>query len=496
MPAVTLIALICWAIAAPIGSSPDDDFHLPSIWCGLGERPGVCESVPGKPAERAVPALVAHASDCYKWKSYQSAACIASTVAHPNSLVPTNRGNFDKSYPPLYYATMSLLVTSNVTLSVILMRIVNILIFLLIASVLFALLRPSRRWTLVWMWSVTVVPLGMFLIASNNPSAWAIISGGSLWIALVGYFESHGRSKLLLGVVAVVTALMGAGARADAAVYVGIAVVVSVILTYQRTRRYLLSCILPLVLACAALILYRLAGQAAAVSSGLDSNHVVQPVAVAGSLDIIWNNLLDVPSLWAGSLGTWALGWLDTPMPGTVWAGCMLAFSAVIFAGIVSLSARKIVTVVVVLGALIAIPSWVLLQSKAIVGQEVQPRYLFPLLIMFAGLMLLQVGTRRIRFTRVQMWVVAAVVAIANCAALFTNLRRYVTGLATGGIDLDHGVQWWWNTPILPMAVWIIGSITFAAAIVIALREVTVASAGLIGDSRSASLRGSEVRTD
>ena len=27
-----------WALSSPAGSSPDDDFHLPSIWCGWGSR--------------------------------------------------------------------------------------------------------------------------------------------------------------------------------------------------------------------------------------------------------------------------------------------------------------------------------------------------------------------------------------------------------------------------------------------------------------------------
>jgi hypothetical protein len=332
------------------------------------------------------------------------------------------------------------------------------------------------------MWSVAIVPLSAFLIASNNPSAWAIISGGSLWIALVGYFESHGRRKVLLGALSTLMAVVGAGARADAAVYVVIAIVAAVVVTFTRTRRYLLDCILPMVLALLAFIFYRIAGQNASVSFGLNSNHVGAATGAGTGIgtgaNIIWNNLLELPSLWAGSLGTWPLGWLDTPVPAVVWAGCMFVFAAVTFAGLVSLTRRKVLALALILGALIAVPSWILFQSRALVGQEVQPRYILPLLIMFGGLMLLQVGSRRIGFTRVQMWVVAVILAMANGAALFTNLRRYVTGLSNGGIDLDHGVQWWWNTPISPMVVLLIGTITFGVAIVIALREVTNESVG------------------
>ena len=38
-----ILTLSGWALSSPIGSSPDDDFHLPSIWCGQGFRDGLCE---------------------------------------------------------------------------------------------------------------------------------------------------------------------------------------------------------------------------------------------------------------------------------------------------------------------------------------------------------------------------------------------------------------------------------------------------------------------
>jgi len=53
-PALALIALMAWALASPMGSSPDDDFHLTSIWCANASKTYDC--APGKTAAtRVVP---------------------------------------------------------------------------------------------------------------------------------------------------------------------------------------------------------------------------------------------------------------------------------------------------------------------------------------------------------------------------------------------------------------------------------------------------------
>ena len=37
------VALSVWAFASPPGSAPDDDFHLPAIWCSHGAVEGICD---------------------------------------------------------------------------------------------------------------------------------------------------------------------------------------------------------------------------------------------------------------------------------------------------------------------------------------------------------------------------------------------------------------------------------------------------------------------
>src|SRR5262245_53254713 len=68
-----LLALGCWALASPVGASPDEDFHLGSIWCAQGIEAGRCEQGPTAQS-RLVPADVARAT-CYAFKPETSAAC-------------------------------------------------------------------------------------------------------------------------------------------------------------------------------------------------------------------------------------------------------------------------------------------------------------------------------------------------------------------------------------------------------------------------------------
>ena len=75
LPLAFLVTVMGWALTSPVGSSPDDDYHLSSIWCAQGVRAGVCEEVPGDPMARAVPAAVVQAADCYRFDPASIADC-------------------------------------------------------------------------------------------------------------------------------------------------------------------------------------------------------------------------------------------------------------------------------------------------------------------------------------------------------------------------------------------------------------------------------------
>src|SRR5690606_3658088 len=110
--------------------------------------------------------------------------------------------------------------------------------------------------------------LGVFLIASVNPSSWAVLAGVLVWISTYGYFTAETRTRrVLLGVIAVVLGIMGAGARGDSAVYVAFAGFVAMVLTYEPVARWFKLAILPLALMVIGAFFFFAAGQSAGIAS-------------------------------------------------------------------------------------------------------------------------------------------------------------------------------------------------------------------------------------
>lgn len=471
-PVLAFVALIAWGFASPVGAAPDDDFHLVSTWCASGTAEQ-CE--PGSDElSRVVPSAFFEVY-CYAIDPLQSAACQDETAWQTWALDPieTERGNFGGEYPPVYYAAMGLFAGDDMQVAALTMRVINAAIFVGLATALAVLLPVARRTTLLWGWLIALVPLGMFLIPSNNPSGWALTGVGTAFLALLGWFETTGRRRWALGALYAVGILMAAGARGDAAVYAAGATITAVILTAVPRRDWGLRAILPAVGLMVCLYFFANAGQAGIATVGFTNGSSVGSIgevtdlpgldAPAGGFALAAYNLLMLPFLWTGVWGTWALGWLDTQLPAIVGWAAVAAFVAVGFAGIGRLNARKAIALGGVLAVLIVLPVYVLTAGGNQVGENLQPRYLLPLIVLFCFLLVTDPGSGRLRFTRVQTFTVLAALAVANLVALQINIRRYVTGIDQQGLNLDAGAEWWWTGfPIGPTTLWVIGSLAYA----------------------------------
>ncbi|MHA6667351.1 DUF2142 domain-containing protein [Homoserinimonas sp. A447] len=456
VPAMFLTAFVAWAFSSPVGSSPDDEYHMASIWCA-GGLDDLCLAGDTE-SERRVPAVLLRSSGCYAFDSTASASCHRQPI---EEMINSDRGNFVGSYPPVFYSTMNIFASSDVELSVLLMRTFNALVFVGLVSALFFMLPGSRRGPLLWGSVATLVPLGMFIIPSVNPSSWAVLSGTTLWVSLVAYFLAPTlQSRVIFGAIALLVTVMGAGARSDSAVYSGIAIVVSVVLTFERTKRYLKLAIMPALLTLVALAFFFVSGQSSVIDPGTSGTKSTP----AATLGLAWANLTQLPALWTGAMGTTGLGWLDTAMPATVWASTVAVFFGLAFWGVQKMDARKAIVTGIVFASLVIIPLYILVKDGVMVGNGVQPRYIYPLLIMIAGLALLGLRRNDLQLSRVQLSAVTIMLTVANSLALHTNIRRYVTGTDVPGPNLDADVEWWWGMPVSPMAVWFIGSVAFGLA--------------------------------
>lgn len=471
-PVLAFVALGAWAFASPIGAGPDDDYHLVSIWCASG---GSAQCAPGSSENTRIVSSAFREVACYAQVDEQSAECQDEVWATWNgNPVEITRGNFVGEYPPLYYATMHLFAGEDIQTSALVMRLLNAALFVGLATALAALLPVARRQTLLWGWLITLIPLGIFLIPSNNPSGWAVMGVGTAFLALLGWFETVGRRRWALGALYLVGVLMAAGARGDAAVYVVGATLSAALISFPLTRSWWRVSWLPVIGLMIALALFSMAGQTGVASNGFGGGAGTPPIGENGEetllrgLPLVAYNVLMLPLLWTGVWGTWGLGWLDTQMPAIVPWAAVSAFVVVAFAGLGRLNWRKAITIAGVLLVLIALPVHVLTAGGDKVGENLQPRYLLPLIVLFALILLTDPTTKEFRFTRLQTLTILGALALANLVALQVNIRRYVTGADQQGVNLDAGAEWWWTGfPVGPTAVWVIGALAYAGLLAV-----------------------------
>lgn len=467
---LAVIALGGWAFASPVGGSPDDNFHMTSTWCAQGTQEGVCE--PGTdPDERRVPAAVANSSLCFAFQPETNGTTCAAAA---EGMVETGHGNFIGLYPPVFYLTMSTFVSSDVQTSVLSMRMFNIILGVTLVASIYLLITPRLRPPLLWGLLITSIPTGMYLVASVNPSGWAIISAATLWVTIWGYFIAPTPQRRIgLAALALVSVVMGAGARGDSAVYVAIGAVLACVLSFERTWNWAKLAVLPVAAIGIGAAFYLSSGQ---VNSALEGEMAGSRPQEVNILSGFLHTLPEIQRLWVGNFGMQNLGWGDTVMPAAVWVTSIALVSALVFHGLsLGMRGRKAIAVALVGFAAVFIPSWVIVQNVVSVGDLVQPRYVLPLQVIFAGVVLAGFHQMDLGLSRVQIWVVVIGLSAANAAALYKNLRRYLTGTDYGGVNLDSNIEWWWHSvPFSPNFVWAAGSLAFGLLLAFVMRALPI----------------------
>lgn len=453
-PLLLLVTMVAWSVSSPPGSSPDEDFHLVSAWCALGTRDGLC--TPGATAAtRVVPTDVAQVA-CFRFEPAMPGECPSA----PGQMIETNRGNFASYYPNGFYTTMGLLAGPSVEQSVIGMRVLNSTLYAAgLAALLF--LAPVRRRQGYALGSLaTVVPLGIFVVASTNPSSWTVTSATLIWASAVELARATDRRTrigcALLGAFGLALAF---ASRADAAAYAGLAFGLALLLTVKVGRRMALYAGGVVVFLIVIFFWAQSFRSAGILSFG-------PPANAEGPVAGWFQNLLDLPNLYAGSFGTRKLGWLDTTMRPMTWVLAGSAYVMVIFLGLRRCSWRKAVALSIVGVLALAAPMVIATARQASLFGAVQPRYFLPLLILFAMIAIIEDNLDGLELEPARAVMLVSAIAVAHASALHTNLRRYLTGLDETWFNLNNGIDWWWSWAPPPMLVLAIGAAAFAGAAV------------------------------
>jgi len=487
------VALLSWAFSSPVGSAPDDSYHLPTIWCSWGETE-LCQR--DETGSFMVPEKIAEV--CFIQKPAVSASCTFlktdEIVLSPHleySETDAARGGAEPvvlNGNAVYHRIMRTLASSNLESAALSMRVMNALL----ASVLFLVAlyvnRGSVRRAVALSWLVAIVPVGTFFVASTNPSGWAIAGIASYWAFLLAVLRSQGSSVVhrvvsVAGLLA--SAFIAVGARADALVFIGGSTVAVVVLTWPQIRDKRAVKVGLALLTAAIILLIALTSvrdRLARVIGGIGSTEGADPRLVENGLNPTINHLVELPSyLWAligGQAPTFAfptvylrgLGWLDTSIPSITGVATLVALVSVVVWGMGAYGWRKVVAVGIAFMTLCA--SIVLPLEGANYGPTyvLQPRYVLPMLFVVVGLAAIRpLASGRPRL--VAMVVIAMLMIVANAAAQLASLHRYTNGESLPWMRLDMEPNWWWlGAPVGPTTVWFAGTVGFAVfAISVAL---------------------------
>ena len=446
IPLALFLIGVGWALSSPVGSAPDDDYHLASIWCAAGEDTESCQIDAADGSVRLVAANVVRASDCYRFDPSVDASCTQALTADTRLVRTTHLNQVEGLYPTGFYRVMSMVASDDVERSVLGMRVLNTAIVSILLALLLRTVPRGIAFATTAALAVTFMPLGLFLLASTSPSSWAVSGILFYWgfaLALLQRHDWRNRRTWLIAAGALVSALMAVNSRVDSAAFLVVATTIVVVLAgFRRVRRNLVSSAVVLGLGLVGLVSYL--GFATPGGGG----GTTMGTADRGA-GLLLTNLVQLPVLIRGVVGDAALGWNDTGLPPLVPAVGVLVLGGLAWAGLSTLTARKSWAAAIALLALMAIPLWFLQKEGLGVGEVVQPRYLLSLLSLLMATLLLGSGMDSpLRLPRVPVRWAAAGLSVAGVLAFWANAHRYAAGSEVGIFDPGMVPAWTSSTGV------------------------------------------------
>lgn len=449
-----------WAISSPTASSPDDDYHLGSIWCPRPATDSCQTRIGEKGAEVLVPKEIAPESLCYQFHSDVSAAC----SLHADDSALSYSGRYDDGgYPWGYYQFHHLLITHDVDRSVLLMRVVNIAVSVLLLGAIAHAMPGRYRRPFVLAIIASWIPMGLFFLASNNPSSWALTGVLAWGAALFSALRTTGAQRIRLLALGSIGALLCLASRGDAAFFVFV-VALAIVLGVPFTRERLPVLALASAASIAGIAVMLSTGQSSAVSSF--STVANSPYSFPRRIVL---NLLSSLEYVAGFFGRrWGAGWFDVPFDGPIVLIALGIFGGLLLVGAGRWRIRKALSLATIIGAMIGIPFVVAMQNSWPYVYQYQPRYQLPLLAVMVFVLLAH-DERSSRLTGLQELLLLGASALAHALALHTLIYRFSHGLGDPFVDLtmnlDFQVAWWRSIPFSPMTVWIAASLMYTIAL-------------------------------
>jgi hypothetical protein len=461
-----------WAISSPIGSSADDNFHLTTIFCAKDSKQCLKSSVPD---QVLIERIIGEFPSCYvgfpagepgidRNYSKSSGECLKDI---PKEYIETNKFNQYQQYPNTYYNFMANFVTDNTLFTVYFLRILNVgiasfLILLLLNVANNQIVYPFTRMLLT-----AIYPVGIFFVASNNPSSWMITGLMTNWAFLAATIISlkTNQSKLVVGgsiAGYLISGLLAAVSRFDSVYYLFFLNVSVLILFIDRKilGKYFLR-ILPaffVVIFISITMFFQNSGGGRVLSNIISKNYSYIPSSnTSGQPNSIVNTLLELPSyilsIFGGQRPYWTqfagelpweyaygVGWLEFSFPSIV--SISLLFSMVLLlANSLDTYTKKnaVVLFLLFISIVIYIVGWRLIKNYE-PYYYFQPRYLAGFIIASYGLLLTTFKTRVIG--KLQSTLIAIGATTASIISWAAVSARYSLGPNFAWSNFTNSESW------------------------------------------------------
>jgi hypothetical protein len=458
-----------WAFITPPGSGIDDDFHLPSIWCAQGDKTNICEVGKSGDLLGKVPFYVANAPFCIGYQPFNSGACTLISTNSTEGLVGARINESGLYMPNGYYYVNSLLISEDFYLSIWFMRLLNLVFFAILLGLTFLTKNKNNLKLLGWLIVINLNPLYFSILLSNNNSSWFFSSIIFLFFFLYTIFTSREKRDIIISIFALLLILtLALNSRIDNLPIYLIMIAISSFLIIPK--KLIVSGITFISLAIFYVIYYsQIPGIGGfGIRSAFGS---IDPTR--DSRDVFLNNIVRLPTFFNGLIGGWGINWLDFYFP--YFAIFLLQLSILL---ILILSIKQFnKTLILGLFSLLltfGIYFWVLQIDLNLIGEMVQPRYLYPLFVFSLGLIIFS-SDKILHLAEPLKIIIAALISIANGITMYYTIRRYTTGVDNRFWNLNIGVEWW-PIPLPPMYFLILWSIGLFIAVFLLLKQSSTAA--------------------
>jgi hypothetical protein len=488
------IVLVGWLLSSPPGSSPDDGYHLASIWCSRGYVDGFCLENPGaaSPEERALVPFAIKGVSCYAYDPTASAACTLEVLStSPNQYTASSGGNITGERAPLYYWTMHAFVSEDIPAALARIRLANVAILLAMLAATMAVATAPIRRAVALTWLLASLPLGLFIVTSANTGAWGLIGLGTFWANAVSIRSAPSRlRKAAAALLAVAGLVMALGSRTEALGHTIVSIAaLGLMYAVERstqepfrqrpaairarmTRLRLVTGGLALAALAVAVAILPISDYLSGATWEIRKGHA--ELVRRGFGEPLLVLVLEAPQMWTGPFGDkWGLGWIDTPMPSISALAAMATFLAVLALALKDAPPAKMVATITVFAGMLVLPVLSLLWAGNVVGEQLQPRMYMALLFVLLGLALIPTSDGPVlRLGGGQRTVLVVALGIGQATALHTNMRRYVSGLDSSRyLNLNKTIEWWWADVPSPMFVWAVTSVAYVALAAFILKQ-------------------------